>query len=482
MLRGFKRNFKPLDILAEERVKAIYRGTLDVLRETGIRVEHERALRLFADQGCEVDLEERRVRIPGWLVEDCLRTCPSSFDVKARDRKNDLRIGGDVLYFENSIGMRTVGLGTWDPRPATASERGDGVSVLDALDSVHLLTAYTPYSEIEGSDPCVTVLESLASRIRKSAKCQAASHSNGSEMFAIRMAKAAETDLLGTVVVSSPLTYHEAAAEAVFTFVEAGFPITVGSGAVMGGTGPVSIAGATVMTNAELIGGVVLAQLIRPGAGVLVSDSVYPMNMRSGQPAFGAVGAALHNAMFNQVWRAYGIPTCSWIAGITSSKTIDFQCAHERAMTALLCALSGSHVVSLHGGIYAEMTWHPLQAILDDDIAGWIGRCLEGVEVTDATMALKLIAEVGPIPGQYLGKEHTRTSWKKEQFVPTCADRTSYAEWMDKGKKDAVALAEERLQEILSTHIGTPLPAAQSETIDAILEEARRHCVERDMM
>ena len=100
MLKGFTRKFKPLKILTEEEVETIHRGTLDVLETTGVRVEHDRALKLFADHGCKVDFENKRVRIPSYLVEDCVRKCPSSFALKARDPKYDLRIGGNNLYLD----------------------------------------------------------------------------------------------------------------------------------------------------------------------------------------------------------------------------------------------------------------------------------------------------------------------------------------------------------------------------------------------
>jgi trimethylamine--corrinoid protein Co-methyltransferase len=474
-VRGFIRKYKPLEILTNEQVEAIHQGALDVLRETGVRVEHERALKLLADHGCEADFDEERVRIPSWLVEDSLRRCPSSFVVRSRNSKSGVRIGRNSLYFENSIGMKIIDLDTWEPRPATMSEQHEGVRVLDALDNLHLLTTYAPYADIEGVPPCVTMLESLASRIRNSSKCVAASHFNGSEKFAVRMAKAVGTDLLGTIMASPPLTYYEDTVEAAFRFAEAGFPVSIGSCTVMGGSGPVTIAGAAVISSAELMAGIVLTQLMKPGLAVLVCDSVYPMDMHRGHLLFGASGAALHNVAFNQIWRSCKIPTCTWVAGVTSSKQIDFQCAYERGMTALLCALSGSNLVSLHGAVYGELAFHPVQAVLDDDIAGWVGRCIEGVQVTDETLAIDLIEEVGPIPGSYLNKEHTRKWWKTEQFVPEAADRESYPEWARMGKKTAMALAEERMKEILATHEPIPLTSEQERSIEAILKEAREN-------
>ena len=84
---GFRRNFKPLEILTEEEIEAIHRGTLEVLEHTGVRVEPQRALRLFEKNDCQVDFNEMRVRIPPGLVEECLRRAPGSFHIKARDVK-----------------------------------------------------------------------------------------------------------------------------------------------------------------------------------------------------------------------------------------------------------------------------------------------------------------------------------------------------------------------------------------------------------
>ena len=105
-VKSFAREFKPLEVLTEEEVEAIHRGTLEVLWVTGVRMEHERALKLFDKNGCKVDYDERRVRIPPGLVEECLRRCPSVFSVKARDPKNNLTVGGNTTYFGPFPGIR----------------------------------------------------------------------------------------------------------------------------------------------------------------------------------------------------------------------------------------------------------------------------------------------------------------------------------------------------------------------------------------
>ena len=131
-------------------------------------------------------------------------------------------------------------------------------------------------------------------------------------------------------------------------------------------------------------------------------------------------------------------------------------------------------MIFLIGCVYGELTFHPIQAILDDDVAGMIGRFVEGVQVTPETLALELIGQVGPIPGFYLDKQHTRDWWMKEQFLPKAADRLTYPEWLQGGKKDCIQYAKERMEEILSSHrISIPLTSEQDKTISRILEDAR---------
>ena len=480
-MRGFTRKFEPLEILTEEQVESIHRGTLDILWQTGIRIEHERALKLLEKNGCKVDFERKRVHFPQGLVEESLREVPSSFRVKARDPKNDIIVGGNTVYFEASQGMQTVDLHTWEPRTATRKENYDGVTILDALPNHHWIPWYTPYFGFKGVSPCMSMPESIATRLRNSSKVIGSAYSNDSEVFAIEMAKAVGIDLITFCCASPPLTYCEDAIEAAYRWVEAGFPIMAGAGGVMGGTYPATIAGATVIGNAEAIAGIVLFQLIRPGIRVMVYDFTFPQNMKTGSPAFGAIGVSLHQVAFNQIWRKYGIPTKIDI-GYSNSKKIDFQNGYERAILALNAALSGGSLLQLHGCLSGELTWHPLVAILDDDIAGMIGRFIEGIEVNNETLALDLIEEVGPIPGFYLNKEHTRKWWKKEQFVPKVADRLTYPEWIKTGKKDCLEYAKERMEEILSTHKVLPLTATQEEDVERILEEARKYYREKGLM
>ena len=163
-LKGFTRNFKPLEILTEEQIEAIHKGTVAVLERVGLRIEHERALKLFESNGCRVDYNEMRVRIPPALVEDSIRKCPNSIHLKARDAKNNLVMGGDSFLVTTFPGLQMLGLDSLEPRTPTRKEFYDGVKVLDALENLHFISQYTPYFGFEGVPQAMRLPESFAAR------------------------------------------------------------------------------------------------------------------------------------------------------------------------------------------------------------------------------------------------------------------------------------------------------------------------------
>jgi len=379
------------------------------------------------------------------------------------------------MYFMQGMGMRYLDLDTWETRPATLKEHRDAMIVADALDNLHLADGYEFYMEMTGIPPSMVMLEGLASGIRNSAKAEHFGYEQDCEVFAIKMAQELGIDLDVELDSAAPLTFYTAAVEATFRYAEAGNPVQPTVVMTLGAEGPATLAAALVLEDAQMMAFVALSQLIRPGIGVSIQHGIKPMDMQRGCPRFGAVSKSLTTVMANQLLRRYQIPSCTTAGYTSTSKEIDFQCAYEKSLGTLISALSGSNLHIFQGGSGSELLYHPVLSVLDDDIAGWIGRFLQGAEVNDETLAIDLINEVGPIPGHYLNREHTRKWWRKEQFIPKVADRETYPVWIKSGKKDALALAKERVEEILATHKPKSLTPAEEQIVEDILKEAREY-------
>ena len=472
---GFIRKIKPLELLTEAQCEEIHQGTMEVLEKTGVVFKHKKALEILSKDGCKVDHPSERVRFPRELVEECLRINPSRFTLERRGEGNDVTIGGDNLIMATACGMETIDLDTWEPRPATRQEVYDAVKIVDALENCHMCGAYAPYWGFQGVPSVMAIPEACAARTRNTVKMGWVGCWQESEKFNIAMAKAAGTEIMGQADATSPLSWNSEPLETLFTFLDAELPICVGSGATIGASAPVTIAGSTVLANAEMAAIITLAQLYKPGARTYVGIFHWPMNMSTGAALFGDIGASLHTSLFEQTWRRYGIPTWHGAPGATDGKAMDFQCGYEKSIPALISSLCGGNVLWFLGGIHGELTYHSVQAILDNEVAGMIGHFVEGVEVNEETKAVQLIDEIGPAPGTFLDKDHTLKWWRKEQYISKVSDRLTYTEWRSKGKKDALDYAKERMEEILASHRPEPLSNQAEEEITGILWEARKY-------
>ncbi len=475
MLEGFTRSFEPLETLSEAELDEIHRGGLYTLENTGMRVEHAGALKMFAEAGCRVDFEDQRVRIPAWLAEECVRKAPSSYLVTARDGRSHVMVGGSTLYFMQGMGMQHIDLDTWERRPATLQEHKEAMIVADALDNCHMADAVFAYTDLQGVPPAMAFLETLASGIRNTGKAQHYGYSKDCDIFAIQLAKDLGINLEPEMDTASPLAIHKGSVDVTYRYVEADMPIQPCIGVTMGAEGPATMAGTLVMAAASVMGWAVLTQLIKPGAPFSIQYGFKPMDMRRGSPLFASVVNSLAHIGMNQLLRRYEIPSCT-SAGFTSlSKKLDYQAAYEKSMGTVISAVSGGNLHIFQGGTLAELVYDPVLSILDDDIAGWVGRLLQGIDVNSETLAIDLINDVGPVPGHFLNTSHTRKHWKEEHFFPQVADEEVHSVWLEEGKRDALVLAQERMDDILTNHKPEPLTADQESSVQRMLTDAREH-------
>ena len=475
MLNGFTRRYPPLEMLSADEIEEIHRGALFVLEKTGMRIEHPAAQELLAEAGCSIDKEAGRIRFPAGLVEECLRKVPTRFRIKARNPDQDLMVGGDSFYFMQGMGMKYVDIDTWETRAATADEHRDAMIVADALPNIHLAEAWEIYTDRQGIPPVMAMLENLASGIRYSSKAQVAGNVQDSEIFAIQMAQEVGIDLFPEIEHASPLMIGNGGVDAAFRYLDARMPICPALGVGLGAQGPATIAGALVLQLAEAMGWAVLTQVHTPGAAMAIHHGAGALDMRTGIDIWGGPASSISTAMLSQILRRYGIPTWSNAGFASDSKKIDFQAGFEKSTGALMAALSGGHIQLFQGGSSTELLYSSELAVMDDDIAGWIGRVLNGARIDEETLAVDVINEVGPIPGQYLGNAHTREWWNKEEYFLSVTNHQPYSEWVTTGKKDMLDHAREKVEEILETHQPIPLTVSEAQAIEDSLKDARTH-------
>lgn len=276
----------------------------------------------------------------------------------------------------------------------------------------------------------------------------------------------------------SPLSHGKAQTEMVLEFAKLGLPIHIGPAIQAGATGPVSLAGVLVQQNAEVLSGIVIAQsAAEPGRRPPVVYGAVPAlaDMRYCSMVYGAAEPALMNVASVQLARYYGL-VCRGNGGATEAKTTDAQAGYESGITLLMAALGGANLLTNASGGSLEPGLGAIsyeKVIIDNDISGMVSRILNGITVSDNTLALDVISRVGP-GGHFLGQEHTREFFKKEHFVPEISDRRAPESWVKAGSKDIREVARERAKQILKEHVPPPLDKTVKEELLTIVKEVEK--------
>lgn len=148
----------------------------------------------------------------------------------------------------------------------------------------------------------------------------------------------------------------------------------------------------------------------------------------------------------------------------------DQQAGHEKTLTFLLPALAGCNLIYGMGMLELGMTFSFEQLLIDNEMAAMVKRVVEGIKVTDETLAVELIKKVGT--GQdFLAQKHTREYMKAEQSKVKLIDRRMRGAWQKRGGKDVVETAREEAQSILKNHKPVPLESEVAAKLRAIVTE-----------
>jgi trimethylamine--corrinoid protein Co-methyltransferase len=269
------------------------------------------------------------------------------------------------------------------------------------------------------------------------------------------------------VNVTTGLRHNESALKKLLFLAEKGLPALYIPLVTAGMTGPVTLPGSMAALNAGTLAGLVLSQLKREGAPVVVPGcGLTMMDMRTMvTPYCSPDGKGLTHAMGHH----YGLPLFG-LGGASESKLVDQQAAAEAALTLMVETLGGANLIHDMGYLESGLSGSLVQLIICNEIVGWLEHFMAPIEINDETLALELMAELGT-EGQFIESKHTRKHFR-EHWYPDVFERGNHAQWQKAGGKSLGERAAERVDRILSDHEPEPLPDQASQAIETILSGA----------
>jgi trimethylamine--corrinoid protein Co-methyltransferase len=462
-------------MLSDDQIAELHQGTLELMRRTGVQVEEPSALEVFARAGCWID--GRRVRFPGRLVEWAIRAAPSRVMLCDRLGRPAVALQGERAYFgTGSDTPNIVDPYTGERRPVKKEDVAKTSRLLDALPHLSFMMCSGIASDVPASISDIHHFEAMAANTVKPIVFTAWSLENlkaiveMAELIAGGAEKLERNPFCALYTEPiSPLKLGPEATQKLMYMAQKGLPTVFTPGLLTGATGPVTIAGGLVQGNAEMLAGFVLAQLVREGAPLVYGGGVLPIDMRTGLMSYASPEFMMGACALKDMARHYQLPMFHF-AGCSDAKTFDQQASLEGALWVMLAALNGGNLVHDMGYIDNGLTTSYQQLVVMDEVVGLVARFMGGIEVSEETMALEVIDQVGP-GGNFLAEEHTLKHFR-ENWFPSLLDRSNYSAWCENGKLSLGDRAAARARELLETHKPTPLPAELADRLATIIARA----------
>jgi trimethylamine---corrinoid protein Co-methyltransferase len=463
--------YPQFSMLNETQCEAIHRAALEILRRTGVRVYHPAAQKLLQDAGATIT-DETLVRIPPALVEWALKQAPSTVTLCERGTgKPAVHLAGsEVSFGPGSDCLRYLDPKTGERRLFQTADVVACIRLVDALPELGFcmsmgipadLGLASPYSRqyaLMLEHTCKPVVFVCEDRTDCEAIVSMAAAAAGG-MDELRL----NPTLLLYSEPSTPLRHSETATAKLLYMAEVGLPLLHSPAPMMGGTAPMTLAGAVALGNAEVLSSLVMHQLQRPGAPFVYGVQVHHMDMRTMISVYGAPEYQLGRAMSAEMARYYGLPIWG-NAGMSDSPLPDEQAAADATFAVLVALLSGTHLAHDVGYLEAGLTTSPEMIVLTTEIINMLRPFAAGVPATDAeALALEVIHQVGP-GGDYLSHEHTLRHFR-EFWQPALFTRQRLDDWLRRGGKRTGDRLRERTVALMASHQPAPLPDRVREEI-----------------
>ena len=476
MQTGFKTQCIPdYRLLTEEQIKEIHQATLTLLEKTGVKVLNQEALQLLKNAGCRL-VDETIVRIPSGLVEESIQQAPSHVTVYNRNGEVAMELGGSNVYFGMGTDLlNTCDLKTGEVRPSCLQDVVDSAVVGDYCQEIDFIASNAFPLDVPGNLAFIIEFRALMENSPKPIYFTSA----GLEDLGVILDMASDVVggkdrlrekpfIIHYAEPISPLVHASGAVDKLFMCADNGIPLNYSPALLSGGSGPVTLAGAIVVANAEALSGLVIQQLRAKGAPAITGFSATPMDMRSGTTVYASPDERLTHSACCDLYHYYGLPVWGE-AGCSDAATLDEQAALESMASIMMATLDGCNLVHDIGYLGQGLVGSVASLVMCSEIISYVRRIQRGFDISRERIGLDVIHEMGP-GGNFLAHEQTLKYYREEHWTPRFLNRQSPEVWKKKNGKQYGEVVAEKALDILANHQPDRLSDGSIERLDAIID------------
>jgi len=488
---------EPLRFLEQEEMEVIHRNALRILAEIGMKIDHDEALDYLQSAGCKIDRDKKHVIFPEDVVQKYVdkmrsdftsREYPERMSVRyshVRFKREKFRIhhdftvnsGGFCVFIYDINGMR---------RRATLQDTRDALKLVAQLDQI----THTGLPVAAQDVPLpIRPIRMAAELVKHTDKLGGIEALNLFDIeYICRIGQVVQGSLeelkkrpvlIGYAEARTPLTIDKNMCEVMIEYVKRGMPQSLDTMPNAGATAPIHPAGTLTLGIAETLGGLVLAYSIDENACVTIDVTPSFSDMSTGLFKYaGAERVSLLGGRIQMISEYYGCPS-GVHGGKTDSCVPDVRCGVEKGTSMLMAVLCGAVGFGTVGHIENAVTFSPVQLVMDNEIARYVRRAVQGFEVTDEAINIDMIKRVG-IGGNYLQEMETVTKFR--EFL-NLSPFFKVEPWGEKQNINESRrwekMAHKKVCELLANEIESPLTDDQIKEIDKIVEEAEAKLKEK---
>lgn len=462
-----------LNILKNADIERIFEAALYVIDHTGTIIEESTAVELLRKAGARVN-GSNHVHIPSSLVREAISSAPSEITIYDRLGNEAMVLGSGRSYFETQISCKQItDPDTGKRRETTLEDVARAVRVIDALPNIDCLANTDVVSGVVPEYADAALFATAVANTAKPIQCNL-SGEVGQIILEIASAAVGGCDTLRKYpfIISgdspiSPLYHPEEPVQRIMFVAKEGIPCIYNPMPQGGATAPTTMAGVLVMTLSEILTGLVITQLVNPGAPFICGGVPSIFDMRDTTFVYGSPELFLMCSALGDIVHHYNLPSFG-TAGMTNSKRLDLQAATDCSLSILMSILSHNDYVHDVGLIDIGAESSLPMTVLVDEIIGMARHIEPGIEVTDETLAVDLIDKVGP-RNNFMCEEHTLKHYKK-CWYPNLFDHS-----VSKQDRSQSPTIEERIQQrienLLASNVPAELPAEAKELINSFAKK-----------
>jgi trimethylamine--corrinoid protein Co-methyltransferase len=457
--------FPSLTFLSKDDKQKIYRASLRILGEIGMEVQHDEAVTLLQDAGCDID-KGRMVRIPGSLVEKAIQSAPNAIVVCNRNGRPVMDMGGYRSYFGTGSDLIfSLEAASQKRHHCVLEDVRRAATVCDALQNIDFIMSFAHPNDIEPSKAYMASFLAMAENCMKPIVCTADSRKDLSQIWEMSKCLRGDADHLREkpyfihyAEPISPLKHPYGSLDKLLFCAEKGIPVIYSPAPIAGSTAPLTIAGHVIQGLSECFCGLVIHQLASPGAPFIMGMGPAVLDMATGQCSYNA--PEYYMAYMAMIEMAHHVNLPSWgYAGTSDAQIPDGQACFEAGLLTFMSAMAGANLNHDVGYLDFGRTGSLEMIVIVDEMIDMIRRMKKGIVVDDETAALDVIREVGP-HGEFLSHEHTYRHLRTTQWRPKLISRSGYEDWEVSGKTSLLDRARLKLDDILKNHHPELLPEA----------------------